>query len=337
MTTNPILVEVTRGPLVESFHRGAVIVTGTTGKPLLTIGDVDRLVFPRSAIKLVQALPLIETGAAEHFGFGDEEIALACGSHAGGENHIAIARRMMSALNLDEHCLACGPAEPQGYKARQELAARGGRPTAFHHSCSGKHAAMLAATLITNARIGTYTAADHPVQKHIQSALSELTGTTLEADVCGVDGCCVPTWAMPLETLARLFAKLGTGEGISADRRSAFAQILSASWNQPDLIAGPGRADTVVMAALPRRIYMKTGAEGVYCGALPELGLGFALKMDDGAIRASAAAVMPLIERLIPEAHGLVKRSTLKTPLGQTAGTIRTSPDYEQALAALRR
>jgi L-asparaginase II len=334
--TNPILVEVTRGPLVESFHRGAVVVAGVSGSALLSLGDIARPVFPRSAIKPIQALPLIESGAAERFGFGDEEIALACGSHAGGERHVAIARRMMAALNLDEHCLACGPAEPQGYKARQELAAKGGRPTAFHHNCSGKHAGMLAATLATHARIGTYTALDHPVQRHIHSALTELTGTPLQPDVCGIDGCCVPTWAMPLETLARLFAKIGTGEGIPSDRRAAFACILSAAWNQPDLIAGPGRADTVVLAALPRRIFMKTGAEGIYCGALPQLGLGFALKVDDGATRASAAAVMPLIERLIPEARGLVKRSILKTPLGQEAGTIRTSHVYERALDSLK-
>ena len=334
--TNPILVEVTRGPLVESFHRGAVVVAGVSGSTLLSVGDIARPVFPRSAIKLIQSLPLIETGAAERFGFGDEAIALACGSHAGGERHVAIARRMMAALDLDEHCLACGPAEPQGAKARQELAAKGGRPTAFHHNCSGKHAGMLAATLATGTRIGTYTDARHPVQKHIHAALVELTGAPLEADVCGIDGCCVPTWAMPLETLARLFAKIGTGEGVAPDRRAAFARILSAGWNEPDLIAGPGRADTVVMAALPRRIFMKTGAEGVYCGALPELGLGFALKVDDGATRASAAAVMPLIERLIPQARGLVKRSILKTPLGQDAGTIRTSSDYQRALDSLK-
>jgi len=333
--TNPILVEVTRGSLVESFHRGTVVVTGATGRHLLTIGDISRPVFPRSALKLVQTLPLLETGAAERFGFGDAEIALACGSHAGGERHAAIARAMLATLHLDESCLACGPAEPQGYKARQDLTARGGRPTAFHHNCSGKHAAMLAASLATDSPTATYTDPTHPVQRHIQAALAQLSDTPLTADVCGIDGCCVPAWAMPLETLARLFARIVTGHGIEPARRAVIDRILAACWAQPDLVAGPGRADTVVMAALPRRIYMKTGAEGVYCGALPELGLGFALKMDDGATRASAAAVMPLIERLIPEAHGLVKRSILKTPLGQTAGTIRTSPDYERALAEL--
>lgn len=333
---NPILVEVTRGPLVESFHRGSIVVTGVSGRPLLAVGDTARPVYPRSAIKIVQSVPLIESGAADAYGFGEEGIALACGSHAGGERHVAVARRLLASLKLSESALACGPAEPQGYKGRQELAAAGGRPTSFHHNCSGKHAGMLAAALALHAPTGSYTDAGHPVQVAVHDALAELTGERLAADVCGVDGCCVPTWAVPLETLARAFARIATGEGLPPARRATYARILAACWKEPELVAGPGRADTVVMTALPGRIFMKTGAEGVYCGALPGLGLGFALKIDDGATRASAATVMPLIERLIPAARGLVKRSVLKAPNGVEAGTIRISRDYERLLEGVR-
>lgn len=333
--SNPVLIEVTRGQLVESAHRGAVAVVGAVGRPLLALGDIDRRVFPRSAIKLVQALPLIETGAADQFGFGDAEIALACGSHVGSERHVAVARRMIERLGLGEDCLACGAAPPLGSKAAWTLAASGRQPTAFHHNCSGKHAGMLAASVAMNAPIAGYADAGHSVQRHIQAALTDLSGATLPADVCGVDGCCVPTWAIPLEQMARLFARIATGEGVEAGQRQAFQRILQACWREPDLVSGPGRADSVVMAALPGRIYMKTGAEGVYCGAFPELGIGFALKMDDGTQRASAAAVMPLIERLLPDAVGLVKRSVLRTPKGIEVGRIRSSRGYETALEEL--
>ena len=335
MSVNPTLVEVTRGPLVESTHTGSLVVAAISGPPQLALGDTTRPVFPRSAIKLIQALPLIETGAADRFGFGDAEIALACGSHAGAERHVRVARGMLDKLGLPATCLVCGAAEPQGAKARQVLAASGGGPTVFHHNCSGKHAGMLAAALTLGATAGGYADHQHAVQRHIHRALSELTGLALTSDVRGVDGCCVPTWAVPLDTLARVFAKLATGAGLSPHRQSAVTRILNACWAQPELVSGLGRADTVVMSELPGKIYMKPGAEGVYCGAFPELGLGFALKMDDGASRASAAAVMPLIERLLPEAKGLVKRSVLRTPAGLEVGTIRTSAAYEQALAAM--
>ena len=334
--TNPVLIEVTRGPLVESFHRGAVVVAGTTGVPLLAVGDVRRPVYPRSAIKLVQALPLIETGAADQFGLTDSEIALACGSHVGSPRHVAVARGMLAKLDLDQTCLVCGSAEPQGAKARQILAASGGVPTPFHHNCSGKHIGMLASALALHQPVVGYADAAHPLQIRIQASLAELAGCELGADVSGLDGCCVPTWAMPLDLLARLFARIATGEGMSTERRAAFARILSACWSEPEFVAGLGRADTTVMAALPNRIFLKMGAEGVYCGAIPELGLGFALKIDDGTTRASAAAVMPLIERLLSEARGLVQRSVLRTATGVETGSIRSSREYEKALDGLR-
>jgi L-asparaginase II len=334
--SNPSLIEVTRGPLVESVHRGAVCIAASSGRPLLTLGDCTRPVFVRSAIKLIQALPLVETGAANRFGFGNAEIALACGSHAGTARHVTVARGMLDRLGLAETCLACGAALPTGTKAAQALAASGRPPNAFHHMCSGKHAGMLASAIALDQAIESYTSPDHPVQRQVRQAVSDLSGTEIDMSNSGIDGCAVPTWALSLETLARTFAKIATGDGLPPERRKSVEQILAACWAEPELVAGPGRADTVVMAALPGRIYMKTGAEGVYCGAIPQLGIGFALKIDDGALRASGAAVMPLIEQLMPDAEGLVKRSILKTPKGIEVGLIQTSQAYSQALAGLK-
>ncbi len=333
--SNPVLVEVTRGPLIESVHRGAIAVVGVSGAPLLALGDIHSVVYPRSAIKLFQALPLIETGAADAYRFGDAQIALACGSHVGLPRHVAIAQGMLDALGRSVDDLACGAAAPLGARAVEILAASGGKPTALHHNCSGKHGGMLAVAQATGAPIAGYWEAQHPVQRRVHDALGELTGQTLQADVCGIDGCSVPTWAMTLDQMARLFARLASGEGLAPARRAAVMRLLSACWREPDLVSGPGRADSVVMAALPGRIYMKTGAEGVYCGAVPERGIGFALKIDDGAQRASAATVMPLIERMIPEASGLVRRSVLKSSRGIEIGNIRTSVGYKAALAGL--
>jgi L-asparaginase II len=333
--TNPILVDVTRGPLVESFHRGAVAVMRADGTPVLALGDVTRPVFPRSAIKVVQALPLIETGAADRFGFGERELALACGSHSGTDAHVAVARGMLDQLGLDVACLACGAMRPAAPKAALALAARGEAPSALHHGCSGKHAGLLATALALGAPAANYTAPGHPAQMEVRAALHDLTGRTLDADVCGLDGCSVPSWAISLAEMARMFAKFASGEGLSSERCAAVGRIFAACWAHPDLIAGAGRADTVVMAALPGQVFMKTGVEGVYCGAVPAHGVGFAIKIDDGAGRASAAAVMPLIERLVPQARGLVSRAVLFASNGAEAGRIRCAIDYERALHGL--
>jgi len=151
----------------------------------------------------------------------------------------------------------------------------------------------------------------------------------------GYDGCSVPNWAMPLDTVARLFARFVTGEGLSQTRRRAAERILSACWTQPELIAGPGRADTVVMRRLPGQVFMKTGAEGVYAGGFPGLGMGFALKIDDGTTRASAGAVMAIVERVLPEARGAMSRKVLKSWRGMEVGEIRTAAALDRALDKL--
>ncbi|MBX9926857.1 MAG: asparaginase [Hyphomicrobiaceae bacterium] len=333
---NPVLVEVTRGALVESVHRGAVAVATADGGLILAGGNVERPVFARSAIKLVQALPMIESGACDRFGFGNAEIALACGSHTGTPRHVLVAAAMRDALGIDDACLACGAVEPAGRGAARALAASGAYPTPLHHTCSGKHLGFVATALATGQSIHDYGDASHPVQRTVMAVLSEMTDLRESEIQRGTDGCAVPTYALPLASLATLYARIATRANMSPLRRDAVTRVLNACWAAPELVSGAGRTDSVVMSALPGRVYLKTGAEGVYCGAITELGIGFALKIDDGAQRASAAAVMPLIERILPEARGLVKRGTLKTAGGFEAGAIRTATEYERMLDRLQ-
>jgi L-asparaginase II len=334
--SNPILIEVTRGPLVESAHTGSLVVASATGQTVLSLGDIGRPVFPRSAIKAVQCLPLIETGAADRFGFGEEEIALACASHSGTPRHVAIAAAMLVKAGLGEEHLGCGAHDPQSAAAARALIAQGLRAGQLHNNCSGKHAGMLATAVHLGVPATGYTDARHPVQARVRQTLSELTGLALGREVEGIDGCSVPNWAMPLSALATLFAKVGTGEGMPATRQQAMRRIRAACWAEPELVAGPGRGDTIVMQRLKGRVFIKTGAEGVYCGAFPELGLGFALKIDDGAKRAAAGTAIALVEHFVPEARGILDKSTLRTWRGAAVGEIRSSSSLARALDRLR-
>ena len=333
---NPAFIEVTRGPLVECRHTGSLAVSRADGELVLALGDVTRAIYPRSSIKAMQCLPLIETGAADHFRFDDAMIALACASHTGMEKHTQVAEKMLSEIGLGEPALECGPHPPLGTAAARSLWGSGGTPTQLHNNCSGKHAGMLATALHMKEPTQHYVQADHPVQLRVREVLCEMTELTLGEDVLGYDGCSVPNWAMPLSVLAKMFAKFVSGADQSSTRMKSVARILSSCYANPELIAGPGRLDTLVMSHLPGQVFIKTGAEGVYCGAFPKLSLGFALKIDDGATRGSAGATMALIEKFIPAAQGISKRKRIKTWRGADVGEIRTAPDLQKALDGLK-
>src|SRR5215207_3914419 len=189
---DPILIEVMRGMLVESWHRGAVAIAAPSGALALRLGDVDRPVYPRSAAKALQALPLIETGAADRFGFGPAEIALACGSHAGTERHTHLAAAMLDRAGLKPDALGCGAHAPLGASAANALIKAGEAPTQLHNNCSGKHAGMLATAVHLREATRGYCELGHPVQQRVHRALAEISGLSLGADVRGMDGCSVP-------------------------------------------------------------------------------------------------------------------------------------------------
>jgi L-asparaginase II len=306
--TDPVLVEVLRGPLVESRHRGAVAVVDADGRSVLALGDVDRPVFPRSAIKALQALPLVESGAADRFGFGDEELALACSSHSGEVGHVAVVTGMLDSAGLDASALSCGAHWPINQAAAFALA-KTGVASALHNNCSGKHAGFLCQACALGADPGGYWRPDHVVQQAVRSALQEMTGATLGSEQCAIDGCSVPTWAIPLRQLAYAFAKFGTGRGLPRERAEAAARLRAACAQKPWHVAGTGRFCTEIMKLFGARVFVKTGAEGVFCGALPEQGLGIAVKCNDGAGRASELVMASLIARLLP--HDDTERAAL--------------------------
>jgi L-asparaginase II len=297
---NPALVEAWRGALVESRHGGAVAVSDPGGSLVFARGDVERPVYPRSAIKALQALTLVESGAADRYGLEPQELALACASHSGELEHVATATRMLARAGLEPSALKCGAHWPIHQPSGQALARAGGSATALHNNCSGKHAGFLCAACAMDADRSSYVEPAHPVQREVKATLERLAGVAIGDDVCAVDGCSVPTWAMPLAALARAFARFGSGQGLAPARATAAARLRSACAAHPWHVAGTGRFDTALMRAFGARVFVKGGAEGVHCAALPELGFGLAVKCDDGAGRAAEVMLAGTLARLLP-------------------------------------
>ncbi len=268
------------------------------GHRRLAVGDTARPVFPRSAVKAIQALPFVESGAAD--GLPDEALALACASHGGERMHVEMAARMLASVGLDESALGCGAHWPLHQPATLALAASGRKPTQLHNNCSGKHAGFLCLACAEGWPLEGYVGADHPVQDAVRGALADLTTERLAPETRATDGCAIPTYAIPLHSLAFAFAQFGTGEGCGPERRKAAARLRSACTAHPDYVAGSGRFCTSVMRLFGEDVFVKTGAEGVFCGALPRYGLGFAVKADDGGSRAAEVITAALIDALLP-------------------------------------
>ena len=329
---NPFLVEVARGALVESRHRGSVSVVDADGAAVLSLGDVDRRVFPRSAVKALQAMPLVESGIAEAYALTDEEIALACASHSGEPEHVAAAQSMLAKAGLDEGCLECGVHWPMGEAANRALAAQGQGPSALHNNCSGKHAGFICLACGMNEDPTGYVAAEHPVQRRVREALEDLTGACHTQEKGGIDGCSIPTYAIPLPSLAFGFARFGAGAGLSRESKAAAERIRRAVARHPFMVAGTGRFDTRLMEILRERAFVKTGAEGVYCAALPELGFGIALKAEDGNGRAAEAMMAALVLRFLRLGEERAAVEALAQPVlrnwnGIEVGQVRVSLD----------
>lgn len=295
---NPLTVEVTRNGVVESRHRGSAAIVDIAGKVQASWGDIKRPTYPRSAIKAIQALPLVETGAAAEYDFTDAEIALACASHNGEQGHSGGAASMLAKLGLGEGDLECGAHWPYREADTHRMAREGEEPTQLHNNCSGKHSGMLAVAKKLGVPTKGYIDPTHPVQQRIIGAMEQMCGIDLTGVQPGIDGCSAPNWPIPLENLAYGFARLADPKDLPEARAEAAEKIKAAVFAHPFMVAGTGRFCTEVMEILSGRAFIKTGAEGVFCAALPEYGLGVALKCDDGATRGAETMMAALLRQI---------------------------------------
>lgn len=328
----PVAVEVWRGERVESRHRVRACVADAAGSVVLGLGDLDEPVFPRSAVKPFQALALVESGAAERYEVSEAELALACASHGGEPVHIAAVEAWLARLGLDETALACGPHPPMNPAAAAALARSGAASRRVHNNCSGKHTGMLAAALQLGAATRGYERPQHPVQRLVDAALADLAGVA-DLPPPGIDGCGLPNRPLPLRALARAAARLADPSGLPAGRQAALERIGTAMMREPLMVAGTGRCCTILMQAVPDLV-AKTGAEGVFLAASRKLGLGLALKAEDGATRAAEVALFALLRHLdvldepVPAALGRFSHPTLRNFAGDEVGRVAPVPGW---------
>lgn len=298
MQHDPLSVQVMRGSVVESVHSIKAVIVSSSGEVLESWGDVDALVYPRSAIKAMQALAFIEMGGAEQFAFTDEEVAICCASHSGEPEHVATVQSMLDKLASSESDFECGCHWPSRAEASYALAGEGKQPNQLHNNCSGKHAGMLGLAKLLGTPLQGYIDIDHPVQQKISNTMAEMCEYDYSTAPWSPDGCSAPTWAMPLTNLALAFAKFASPENLPEARQKACKTLYDAVVKHPFMVAGTDRYCTDMMTILQKRVFLKVGAEGVYIAAIPELKLAIALKCEDGAVRAAESVMTALLDHV---------------------------------------
>ena len=294
---HPVLARVRRGEFVESQHRGAWVLVDGSGAVLDGAGEVEHPFFARSSIKCLQALPLVESGAAERFGYTDAELALALASHNGEDLHTRGVRAVLERLRLTEQHLLCGPEPPRDPDTRAALVCAGREPGAVHNNCSGKHAGFLALALELGVAPERYLDPESESQRTVRDAVLEMTGLTDGQLTSGVDGCSAPTFRMPLVALATAFARVSNPEGLARERRAACERMLAAVAAHPFHIAGRHRRLCSELARLGAGLFPKVGGEAVYAVGVRGADRALAVKIDDGATRALNAVVVGLLRR----------------------------------------
>lgn len=327
MTQSVPLVEITRGPILESIHFGDAVICNADGEIIQAWGDPNKIVLPRSSAKMLQALPLLESGAAEAYGLSEEQIALACASHGAQPLHTDHVGRWLSDLDLGESDLRCGAHEPSHKPSRRAMLAAGETPCQLHNNCSGKHAGFL--TL--NKHLGghaEYIDIDHPVQKACLAAFEELTGETSPG--YGIDGCSAPNHATTLHGMGRAMGFFAGANPEGDARNRAAARIRTAMARHPVLLSAEDRACARLMQAMGHKVAVKTGAEGFFIAILPEQKLGVALKITDGTTRASECAIAAILIQLgvLDPNHPYAQRYTnwsIKNANGWDTGHMRPS------------
>lgn len=332
---NPVLVNQWRGNAIECRHRGAVAVVETSGRMFTSLGDVQRAVFPRSAIKFLQAIPFVESGAIEAFGLDERHIALACASHNGEPIHAGLAQDWLERIGCDHDDLECGAELPLHQATQFELMSEGRGPQRVHHNCSGKHLGFLSTCKQFGDQTQNYRLYNHSAQKRWFDVLEGLSNTRINQLPWGYDGCAIPSIAMPLQRIALAMARFGDPAHFGGERRIAVEKIHAALTAHPYMVAGKERLCTALMDILAPDILIKVGAAGVYTAVIPEHGLGVALKIDDGhdgAARVALGAVLNTLGVLpADKAQALNEYFTpsINNSRGETIGRYEASSDWQ--------
>lgn len=312
---SPATVEVTRADVVESDHIIDIVVTDSTGS-FESWGDPDHRVIPRSALKSVQALPLITSGAADAFNLSDDELALACSSHSGEADHVAMVRSWLGRIGLGEQDLECGLDRPISDVAAATAIVDGCAMASVFNCCSGKHSGFLTTAVHLGEDPTGYIHRSHRVQQRVERAVSQLTGVDLSVHESGVDGCGIPVFAIPLKNLALAMSRLVDPVDLPDDLAAACSHLTATLPSRSHFVSGTGRTETMLAAAVNQPLIAKSGAEGVFMAALPDQGLGIALKAHDGATRAAEQAIWGVLDRL-----GVLSEPLDDSPITNKAGT----------------
>ena len=331
---NPALVEVTRGDIVESAHRGSIAIADAKGTIVFALGDLETPVYSRSSLKPIQALPLLESGAADAFALGDEEIALACASHSGEPIHTTRVAAWLKRIDCSETDLACGAHPSRFEPVAEDMIRRGESPTRLHNNCSGKHTGFLTVAQHWYVATKGYEQHDHPVQRAVAKALGEMTGISGEMP-WGIDGCAAPNFATSLAAQASAFAKFAAPDDLPPERSKACHRIIRSMIAHPELVSGTGRSCAILMRSCRGHAAVKIGAEGFFAAMIPERGLGIVLKIDDGAARGAETVMAAILDKLGVLGSDKDAREILRAPITNTRGEIvgerRPSPTLAQA------
>jgi L-asparaginase II len=329
-----LFVEVTRNNIVESRHFGAAVVCDYNGNTLESWGDITQLVFPRSALKQMLAIDVIESGASDHFGVSDAELSLACASHQGEPMHQNLVEAWLKRMSLNIDDLACGKALPDDIETAHKILASGHTGCRSHHNCSGKHAAFLTNALHLGLPTENYNRVGHPLQQRAIDTLNDLAEIDIRQFPIGIDGCGFPALTMPLSSLAYAIARFSKPVGLSKQRADAIYQLHTALSKYPLYAAGHGTIVSELCTVTQGAVLAKTGAEGVLIAALPEQGLGIALKIADGNARPRATALLAILNHLSilsptqqDKLHAFTT-SQIKNSRDEIVGEIRPAPTW---------
>ncbi|MDI9313114.1 MAG: asparaginase [Hydrotalea sp.] len=321
---NPVLVEVCRGGRVESVHRGAVVVADGDGKVVWSAGDETQVSYPRSSLKMFQALPVVLSGVTESLRLSGEDYALLLASHSGELPHTRRVAALLQKIDLTMDALECGSHNPYDHATSFNLEKRGEAPCPLHNNCSGKHSGMLMLAHAKKTDHKNYIDPAHAVQIEIAKTIEKFCDVKLSLPA--IDGCSAPTFALPMVAMARGLARFGAHAG---DDQAGADLLLQAAMAHPYFVAGTGRHCTMVMETLPGKVFVKTGAEAFYAAVIPHLGLGVAIKIDDGAERASQLALNGVLHKLGLVDDKAKERITLSKELksfrGLAAGEMRVA------------